>query len=103
MDNLTYGARLDLAVEELRQQTTLNWLGTARKFKVNRTTLQRRFEGTQRSYRVARSEDHQCLSITQEETLIGFINSLTNRSMPPTSQIVHNVAVELSGGFVNKN
>jgi len=103
MDNLTKEARLDLALSDLTKQTKPNFLSTARKFQVHRTTLQRRFEGTQQSIRVARSETHQCLSTAQEETLIGFINSLTDRSMPPTSQIVYNVATELSGGPINKN
>src|SRR5450432_2311657 len=103
MDNLTKDARLDLALSDLSKQTKPNFMSTARKFQVHRTTLQHRFEGTQRSIRVACSENHQCLSIAQEETLVGFINSLTDCSMPPTSQIVYNVAEELCKEPINKN
>ena len=85
MDNLSNEARMELALSDMSKQTDPNFLGTARRFKVHRTTLQRRFQGTQQSRRIAHSEAHQCLSIAQEETLIGFINSLTDRSMPPTS------------------
>jgi hypothetical protein len=103
MDNLTYEARLELAMEDLGKQTSLNYLGTAKRFNVNRVTLMRRFTGTQQNRRIAHAEAHQCLSIAQEETLIGYINSLTDRSLPPTSQIVHNIAEELIGEPIGKN
>jgi hypothetical protein len=103
MDNLSKEARTELALSDLGKQANPNFLGTARKYKVHRTTLQRRFEGTQQTIRIARSQTHQCLSLAQEEALIGLINSLTDRSMPPTSQIVHNLAEELIGKPVGKN
>src|SRR5450432_3637227 len=103
MDNLTYEARLGLAIDEIGKQATPNWLGTARRFQVDRETLKRRFNGTQQSIRLARSETHKCLSMAQEETLIGYINSLSDRSIPPTSQIVQNIAEELIGRPVSKN
>src|SRR5450432_1876689 len=103
MDNPTYEARLGLAMEDIGKQTRPNWLGTARRFQVDRVTLMRRFNGTQQSIRLARSETHQCLSIAQEETLIGYINSLSDRSIPPTNQIVRNIAEELIGRPVSKN
>src|SRR5450432_1690514 len=73
MDNLTYEARLGLAMEDIGKQAMPNWLGTARRFQIDRETLKRRFNGSQQSIRLARSETHQCLSIVQEETLIGYI------------------------------
>jgi hypothetical protein len=103
MDNLTYEARLGLTIEDIGKQTSPNWLGTARRFQVDRTTLQRRFTSTQQDRTTAHVESHQCLSLAQEETLIGYINSLTKRSLPPTSQIVHNLAEELVKRPINKN
>jgi hypothetical protein len=103
MDNSTYEARLELAIEDLGKQASPNWLGTARKFNVNRETLRRRFIGVQQNRDVAHAEAHQCLSKAQEETLIGYINSLTERSLPPTSQIVHNLAEELVKRPIHKN
>src|SRR5450432_2435897 len=94
MGNLTNEARLDLALSDLSKQIEPNFWGMAKKYQVHRTTLQRRFQGTQQSRQRSRAETHQCLSKAQEETLISFINKLTNHSMPPTSQIVHNVAEE---------
>jgi hypothetical protein len=51
----------------------------------------------------ANSEYRQCLTNDQEEVLICQINKLTVRHMPPTSQIVKNIAEEICGREVNKN
>src|SRR5450432_868737 len=80
MDNSTYEARLGLALEDLRKQIIPNFSSTSRRFQVNRITLVRRFKGTQQNRRIASSETRQCLSLAQEETLIRFINNLTDRS-----------------------
>jgi hypothetical protein len=85
MDKSTNEARLGLALADLANQRPPNYLVTARLYKVNRTTLRRRFLGTQQERSTSRVDSHQRLSAAQEETLIGFINSLTDRSMPPTS------------------
>src|SRR5450755_752380 len=103
MNNSTNDAQLELALSDLREQSIPNFSETARRFQVNRTTLRRRFAGTQRSFRTCREDTNQCLTPAQEEVLIGFINRLTDRSLPPTSQIVKNVAEELRGAPVNKN
>ncbi|KAF8854188.1 hypothetical protein BDZ45DRAFT_677075, partial [Acephala macrosclerotiorum] len=44
-----------------------------------------------------------CLTNTEEELLIARINELINRGMPPTSQIVKNLAKEIRGKEVKKN
>jgi|SRR5450432_661658 len=103
MDNSTTEARIALAIEDLTKQAIPNLKATAARFQVGRTTLTRRFNGTQRSRRNASSEGHQCLSLAQEEALLSYINSLTDRSMPPTSQIVHNLAEEICRKPINKN
>src|SRR5450432_2768209 len=103
MDKSTNNTQLDLALADLAKQAKPNFSGTATKYQVHRTTLQRRFLGTQQSRRIASSDNHQCLSLAQEETLIDFINDLTNRSIPPTSQIVRNVAEELAKGPIQPN
>src|SRR5450432_2211962 len=103
MNKSTNEAQLELALADLSKQSIPNFSGTAKRFQVNRTTLRRRFDGSQQSFRAAREDTNQCLTTAQEEALIGFINRLTDRSLPPTSQIVKNVAEELRGGPVNKN
>ncbi|KAL5316020.1 hypothetical protein ACEPPN_016894 [Leptodophora sp. 'Broadleaf-Isolate-01'] len=49
------------------------------------------------------SESIQCLTDEQEEVLIKHINRMTERGMPPTSQIVKNLAEEIIGKPVGKN
>ena len=103
MDRKEYDARIELALSDLRNQLIPNIPDTARRFEVNRTTLSRRFNGTQQSSKASREDSHQCLTIAQEEALISFINRLTERSLPPTSQLVKNVAEELRGAPISKN
>ena len=45
----------------------------------------------------------QALTNAQEKVLIGTINRLTERRMPPTSAIVTNLAKEIKEAFVKKN
>jgi hypothetical protein len=45
----------------------------------------------------------QALTNAQEKVLIGIINRLTERRMPPTSAIVTNLAEEIRGASVGKN
>jgi hypothetical protein len=103
MNRSTYDARLELALADIRKQSIPNIKSTAKRFEVDRTTLGRRFNRTQQSFTASREDSHQSLSLAQEETLISFINRLTERSLPPTSQIVKNVAEELCGKPVGKN
>jgi AraC-like DNA-binding protein len=103
MDSSTKEARIALAIEDLANQAVPNLKATAARFQLVRTTLMRRFKRMTQSQRVARSESQQCLSLAQEEALVSYITSLTERSMPPTSQIVHNLAEEIRGRPVNKN
>jgi transposase-like protein len=101
--NTTMDTSIDSAIADLYMQNKPNYAATAKKYQVNRTTLRRRFLGTQLSMAESRSEVHQKLTIIQEGVLIDWINRLTDRTMPPTSQIVRNVAEELSGSPVGKN
>jgi hypothetical protein len=71
---------------------------------VSRSTLSRRHRGQNTSRATANSIYRQCLTDAQEEQLIGQINKLSVRHMPPTSQIVRNMAEEIRGGkAVSKN
>jgi len=103
MDNLTTEERIQLALVELYKQLTPNVSATANEFKVDRSTLSRRFRGVQASRTISRAEHCQRLQPEEEKRLIDFINKLTDRSMPPTSQIVKNVAEEIVGSPVGKN
>ena len=78
-------APIDLAIEDLHRQPVPKFVATAKKYAVNITTLRRRFAGTQMSYRDAREQTHNRLTLAQEEVLIRWIDAFTERHMPPTS------------------
>jgi hypothetical protein len=104
MDHATKELQLQLALDDLNTQLKPNYGRTAAKYEgVKRTTLWRRFEGTQVSRRVANAIHRQLLSMAQEEALIKQINDLTARGLPPTSDIVHNLAKEIVSGLIGKN
>lgn len=103
MNCSTHNARIELAIADLHQQEKPNFLGTAKKYNLNNVTLCRRFRGQQLSKQAAASEYRQCLTFAQEETLIGHINSLTDRGIPPTSHIICSLAQEMIGRPVGKN
>jgi hypothetical protein len=103
MDGLTRDQRMALAISDLSKQTKPNFLAASDTYKVNRTTLYRHFHGIQRSRAVFLSESHQCLTNAQEKVVISFINRHTERFLPPTSQLVHNITEEVCGRSINKN
>jgi hypothetical protein len=91
------------ALADLETQDEPNYSAAARQYKVGRTTLMRRHKHKTRSRQDFLSEQIQCLSKDQEETLIYHINRMTDRGQPPTSQIVKNFAEEIIGKTVGKN
>ena len=100
----TQEMQLQLALEACRKAEKPNFSAVAREFPpVNRHTLRRRFLGQQTSRKEANAIHHQNLLIEEEEELIAVINKLTARGLPPTSQIVRNLAEEMVGRTVGKN
>jgi hypothetical protein len=100
---LTHNERIQSAIADLESQEHANFGKTAKKWGVDRTTLRRRFNGKQRSHQQFHSQAKQCLSDAQEEALIGQINRLSERGIPPTSRIARNLAEEIVGRSVGKN
>ena len=80
-----------------------NYAKTGKKYGIERITLMRRHKGISTSKREATSIYYKLLTNTQEEALISQINKLTVRGLPPTSQIVRNLAEEIIGRDVGKN
>jgi len=96
--------QMQLALDACRAVDKPNFSAIAREFPpVNRQTLQRRFDGEQESRAQSNSAHRQNLTAEQEEQLILHINMLTNRGLPPTSQIVRNLAEEMICRKVGKN
>ena len=103
MNNLTHDARIEAALAELDLLEKPNYSATAQKWQLDRRTLSRRHKGQTVSRAQANAEFNQRLTIEQEEVLIGHINKLTDRGIPPTSQMVKNLAEEIAGCPIGKN
>ena len=78
----------------------LNYSEAARKFKLDRMTLQRRYTGKTGSPQEENSKYRQLLNDVEEDTLLRYVDGLANRRIPPTHQIVRNLAEEILGGPV---
>ena len=95
--------QIDDAVAYLKAQDVPSYAAAARLYGVQPTTLRRRFLGLATSRAVASSEHHQLLNIAQEEVLLGYIDKMTARNIPPTPQIIQNLATELLRRPLGKN
>jgi Tc5 transposase DNA-binding domain len=93
---MDHNARIQAAIDDLKTQKRLNFAATARRWEVERTTLARRFRGTQGTIEDANSYIRQQLTQTQEEVLITYVNKLNDRGFPPTPQILKNIAESIA-------
>lgn len=103
MDNSTTNDRIEAAIGALNSRKGLSFRAAAIEFGIDRTTLARRFRGKSVTRAEASSSHRRNLTDVEEDTLLGYIDSLTNRFIPPTSQIIRNLAEELISRPVGKN
>jgi hypothetical protein len=102
-NNMDHNARIEAAIADLESQNRKNFKATATKWNLDRTTLARRYRGETGSKQEANSYTRQRLTDTQEKTLITHINKLSDRGMPPTPQIIKNLAEEIAHVTLGKN
>ena len=100
---MAHEERMRKALAEIESCSKPNYSAIARKYQLERTTLSKRAKGQTTSREEFQSERHQCLTNVQERVLIDQINRLTDRGIPPTSQMVKNFAEEIIGRAVGKN
>jgi hypothetical protein len=93
---MDHEARIQAAIADLASQERVNYSATAKRYNLERTTLAKRFQGKTVSNQEANSYARRQLTDTQENTLIQYINKLSNRGLPPTPQIVKNLAEEIT-------
>lgn len=72
------------AIDDLNSQENPNITATARKYKIDRTTLLRRYNYKTVSDTKFRSRSLKLLTDTQESVLIEYINKLSTRGIYPT-------------------
>jgi hypothetical protein len=100
---MDHEARIQAAIEDLDSQKRVNYSATAKKWNLERTTLAKRHRGETRPNQEANSYGRQRLTDVQEQTLVRYINKLSDRGLPPTPQIVTNLAEEIAHVTLGKN
>ena len=100
---MDHNARIQAAIDDLKTQKRVNFAATARRWDIERTTLTRRFRGTQGTIEDANSYVRQQLTQTQEEALITYVNKLNDRGFPPTPQILKNIAESIAQTTLGPN
>ncbi|KAF1994961.1 hypothetical protein P154DRAFT_557001 [Amniculicola lignicola CBS 123094] len=78
-------------IESLPPGETLSYTKTAAKYSVVQSTLIQRHKGITQPPEVKNS-NQQKLTLQQEQELVQYIKSLTERHIPPTREIVQNFA-----------
>ena len=96
-------AAISAAIADLKTQATPNLSNTAIKYQIDRRTLERRFKGKTASRNMAQLEAQGLLDYAQEKILVGRINTLSARGIPPTPVMVHNLVIELTGAPVGEH
>jgi carboxypeptidase C (cathepsin A) len=96
-------AQMKAAIAYLDAQDQPNYAAAARLYKLASSTLARRYQGISVSRAEATSTHHQRLNNVQEDTLLGYINALTDHYIPSTTQIVKNLAEGIIGGELGQN
>jgi hypothetical protein len=103
MDDIPHNDRIELAIADLETQEYLNYKATARKYKVERTTLSRRHRNITDSKEDQYSYIIKTFTNIQENVLIQYINDLNARGLPLIPQIIKNLAEELVNKKLNYN
>jgi hypothetical protein len=99
----TKNDRIKAAMDQLDSQKVLNYAAAARDHHISPMTLARRYRGKTVSRAEANSTYRQRLNDVQEDTLLRYIDTLTDRNIPPTSQIIKNLTEEILKGPIGKN
>jgi hypothetical protein len=81
---MDHETRIQAAIEHLNSQKRVNYSATAKKWNLERTTLAKRYRGETVSNQEANSYAGQQLTDVQENTLIGYINKLSDRGLSST-------------------
>ena len=85
---------INAALAILEPQDPPNYTQTAKEFNINRTTLSWRYRRITRAREDA-TEMKSLLLIQQERTPLRYINLLTKRVLPPTTQMVQNFTFKI--------
>ena len=95
--------QIELAIAHLNRQKKLNYAAAAKACGLEPTTLRRRHKGITVSRAQVNSDIRQHLNNVQEDELLRYIDRLTEKHIPLTTQIIKNLAEEMLQQEIGKN
>ena len=84
------------ALQSLKPGERFSYTEIATKYGCNRTTLSKRHRGLQGT-RAAQYESQSVLTDEQSKTLVGWVNELNKKGLPPSNEMLRNFAKEIRG------
>ena len=91
------------AIVDLKNQSNKNFRTTAKKHHVDCKILQKYFEGTTASNKIAHFEAQSYFIFAQEKILIDRINELSIHGILPMPQFVKNLVAEFINEYIRKH
>ena len=95
--------QMEAAIAHLNRQKSVSYAEVAKIYGLDPSTLARRHKGITVSRTEATSIFRQRLNNTEEDTFLSYIDSLTDRYIPPTTKIIKNLTEEIVRGPIEKN
>ena len=95
--------QIQLAIARLNRLEKPNFTAVAKATGLKPSTLLKRYKGISVFKQQSISETRQRLNAAQEDELLRHIDALTDKFIPPTTQIVKNLAEEILHAEVGKN
>ena len=95
--------KIDKAIAVCNAQEDPCYQAIADEFGVNRTTLLRRHRVVQTSHENVTAIHHSLLLKPQQNELVGYINKLPNKGLPPTIPVVRILAIDIYKTKPSKN
>jgi uncharacterized protein YndB with AHSA1/START domain len=90
------------AIESQEPGEHYSYRAVARRFNVSHTTLTRRHKGSQSS-RATKNFNQLALNPQQEAELVRYIQDLTKRALPPTREMIQNLAAHFNPDGVSES
>ena len=94
---MAYNGNFELALASVKAQKVKKYKATALQYGVERIRPRLYAQGKRTSRAEAASIHTKLLSTAQEEVLLGHLDALTLKGMPPTKEMLENLVTEVVG------
>ena len=94
--------QIERAVAHLKVDDQISISACARDYEVARSTLSKRYHGVHGTVQ-QKAENQMILSHQQERTLVQYLNTLSDRGLPPTPAMLRNFVYDIAKRHPKKN